>query len=100
MAGGWLIERLLLAIVNAKDPHAEAKNLATLQRLYDNSPDVIIDPKLIEKNTINIQFNLNGNAITLSQEVLNKLPDALKIPILSAIPNEITEEQAAEIINS
>jgi hypothetical protein len=96
---GLLIEKLLLGISQTNPGLAQAKYLNTLKDLLLERQEVPIDPKLIEKNIINIQFNLNGNTISLSREALNKLPDAMKYTLLQGIPNEITEEQAAEIIN-
>ncbi|MDD4847605.1 MAG: hypothetical protein PHR53_02425 [Bacteroidales bacterium] len=112
----WFIETLLTEIAEERDRKLEinengevvsapnlaaiAKNLATLQKYIATLPPVKIDPKHIEKNNIYIQFNLNGNMVNFTEEEIMRLPQSIRQRFLESIPTEITDTEAAEIINS
>jgi len=55
---------------------------------------------LAEKHNIYIQFNIAGNNVVFSEKELSKLPMAYRDKLLGAIPHEISETDAQEIIES
>jgi hypothetical protein len=97
----WLIDNLQNSIMSAATPElAKARDRATLERLISAIKDENIDPKLMEKNTVNIQFNINQNNIVFSEKELNTIPLAIRQKLLSLTQNTITESDAIEIMNS
>jgi len=98
---GWFLDWLMKEIANpACSDTARAKNMGTLQKYLALHPPVKIDPKLMESNQIFIQFNVNGKAMTLSEDLIGKLPIELRRQFMDALNNEIGEETAYEILNS
>jgi hypothetical protein len=63
----WFIDHLLGEITKGKDESAKAKNLATLQRYLEKVPPVEVDPKHMEKNSIYINFIVNGKNMPILQ---------------------------------
>jgi hypothetical protein len=98
----WLIDNLQNSILSASTSDlAKARDRATLERLISAIKDESIDPKLMEKNTVNIQFNINNNNnIIFSEKELNTIPLAIRQKLLSLTQNTITETDAIEIMNS
>ena len=80
------------------DAATRAKNLATFERYLSNMPQDPMDPTMMEKHTINIQLNINGSTITVPADKWAKLKEN-KI-IAAALEQEISETQAAEIMES
>ena len=80
------------------DAASRAKNLATLQRYISDMPQDPMDPSMMEKHTINIQLNINGSTITVPADKWAKIKEN-KI-IAAALEQEISETQAAEIMES
>ena len=74
------------------DAATRAKNLATLERYLSNMPSDPMDPAMMEKNTINIQLNINGSTITVPADQWAKLKENKLIA--AALDQEITEAQA------
>ena len=98
---GWFLDWLMKEIANpACSDAARAKNLSTLQKYLAEHPPVQIDPRLMESNQIFIQFNVNGKTMTLSEDLIGKLPIELRRQFIDGINSEIGEETAYEIINS
>jgi len=98
---GWFLDWLMKEIANpASSDTARAKNMSTLQKYLALHPPVKIDPKLMESNQIFIQFNINGKEMTLSEEVIAKLPMELRRQFIEVANGEICEDTAYEIINS
>jgi hypothetical protein len=98
---GWFLDWLMKEIANpAGSDTARAKNLSTLQKYLALHPPVKIDPKLMESNQIFIQFNVNGRSMTLSEELIAKLPTELRRQLMDGANGEICEDTAYEIINS
>lgn len=80
------------------DAASRAKNLATLQRYLAEMPQDPMDPSMMEKHTINIQLNINGSTITVPADQWAKIKENKLIA--AALEQEITEMQAAEIMES
>lgn len=80
------------------DAATRAKNLATLQRYLSEMPQDPMDPTIMEKHTINIQLNINGSTITVPADKWAKIKE--NSIIAAALEQEITETQAAEIMES
>jgi len=98
---GWFLDWLMKEIANpACSDTARAKNMSTLQKYLALHPPVKIDPKLMESNQIFIQFNVNGKSMTLSEELIAKLPMELRRQFMDSANGEICEDTAYEIINS
>ncbi len=98
---GWFLDWLMKEIANPScSDTARAKNMSTLQKYLAQLPPVKIDPKLMESNRIFIQFNLNGKPITLSEELIGKLPAELRRQFMGSLHGEIGEDTAYEILNS
>jgi len=81
-------------------PMVRAKNLATFEKYLSKLPPEKIDPKLMEKNNIYIQFNVNNQKINVPEAVLKSLPADIRNQFVGSINNEITEDTAAEIMKS
>lgn len=99
----YFLNQLLTEISNPNtDPAIRAKDLATLQKHLASMPDEKIDPKLMEQNTIVIQFNIGeGKSIQFTQDILNALPANVRETITAQISNaEISETEAQEILES
>jgi hypothetical protein len=97
----WLTDFLLkkLTSESVSEP-IKAKYSATLERLISSIQEEKLDPKFMEQNVINIQFNIAKSDITFSEHDLKMLPKHLKEKILSLTHTEISETDAIEIINS
>lgn len=80
------------------DAASRAKNLATLQRYLAEMPQDPMDPSMMEKHTINIQLNINGSTITVPADKWAKIKE--NSIIAAALEQEISETQAAEIMES
>lgn len=78
------------------DAATRAKNLATLQRYLSEMPQDPMDPTMMEKHTINIQLNINGNTINIPADQWAKIKENKLIA--AALDQEITEAQAKEIM--
>jgi hypothetical protein len=97
----WLIDFLWTKLsAKSVSEQTKAKYSATLERLISNIETEKLDPKLMEKNTVNIQFNVQNNQISLSEDDLKHIPESLKRKILALTTSEITEDNATEIMNS
>lgn len=97
----FFMEKLLAEI---SDPDAsdqsKAKNLATLQRHLEAMPEQKVDPKLMEKNTVYIQVNINGTVSRLSEDELEQIPVGIRQKLLAMMSGEITEDGAVELLES
>jgi len=78
------------------DAATRAKNLATLQRYLSEMPQDPMDPTMMEKHTINIQLNINGNTINIPADQWAKIKENKLIA--AALDQEITDAQAKEIM--
>ena len=97
----FLVEHLTETLANQAVPYlVKAKYAAVMQKLHDSIEEESIDPKLMEKNTVNIQFNINNNNIIFSEKELNIIPLAIRQKLLALTQNTITETDAIEIMNS
>ena len=91
------LNKLISEIYNDEcDAATRAKNLATFERYLSNMPQDPMDPTIMEKHTINIQLNINGNTITVPADQWARIKEN-KI-IAAALDQEITEAQAEEIM--
>ncbi len=91
------LNKLISEIYNDEcDAATRAKNLATFERYLSNLPQDPMDPTIMEKHTINIQLNINGNTITVPADKWAKIKENKLIA--AALDQEITEAQAAEIM--
>lgn len=98
---GWFLDWLMKEIVNpATSDAARAKNLATLQKYLSQLPPQKIDPKLMEANQIFVQFNINNRHVSIPENVLLKLPLDVRRQLLGSLDDEITEEDACQILES
>lgn len=97
----WFIDRLLKELSDKTCPPAiVAQNLKTLKDYIISAPPTTTDPRLVEKNNVNITFTINNHNISFKESELEKMSDNMRQRLLGAIPHEIGEEQAAEILNS
>ncbi len=93
------LNKLISEIYNDEcDAATRAKNLATFERYLSNMPQDPMDPTIMEKHTINIQLNINGNTITVPADKWAKIKENKLIA--AALDQEITEAQAEEIMES
>lgn len=91
------LNKLISEIYNDEcDAATRAKNLATFERYLSNMPQDPMDPTIMEKHTINIQLNINGNTITVPADKWAKIKENKLIA--AALDQEITETQAEEIM--
>ena len=97
----YFLDKLLAEISDPSSPSVViSKNLATLEKYLSNLPPEKIDPKLMEKNNIYIQFNVNNQKINVPESVLKHLPADIRNQFVAALSNEITEDIAAKIMKS
>lgn len=97
----FFLEKLMAEIASPDASEAvRAKNLATLQKYLDNRPADNIDPKLMEKNTVNIQVNLGTKSFVLNQAMLAALPVAVRQQILAAIDDTVDDAGAEALLES
>lgn len=93
------LNKLISEIYNDEcDAATRAKNLATFERYLSNMPQDPMDPTIMEKHTINIQLNINGNTITVPADKWAKIKENKLIA--AALDQEISEAQASEIMES
>lgn len=93
------LNKLISEIYNDEcDAATRAKNLATFERYLSNLPQDPMDPTIMEKHTINIQLNINGNTITVPADKWAKIKENKLIA--AALDQEISEAQAEEIMES
>ena len=91
------LNKLISDIYNDEcDAATRAKNLATYERYLSNMPQDPMDPTIMEKHTINIQLNINGNTITVPADKWAKIKENKLIA--AALDQEISEAQAEEIM--
>jgi hypothetical protein len=97
----WYVNALLKEIENpASPPAVRAKNLQTLGAWLKNLPPVSIDPRLAEKNQVNIVFNVDNRSVNFTEAELLRLKLKDRERLLSSIPSNLDEAQAAEILES
>lgn len=97
----WFVDTLLREISNPGASEAiRAKNLQTLGTWLKSQPPVNIDPHLMERNQVNIIFQTDNRQIVYSEEDILHLKPADREKLLASMPHNLTEAQAAEILNS
>ena len=98
---GWFVDTLLKEISNPGASEAvRAKNLQTLGAWLKAQPPVEIDPHLMERNQVNIIFQTDNRQVVYSEADILHLKPADREKLLTSMPHNLTEEQAAEILNS
>lgn len=80
------------------DEDSRLRYTALLQKHIAAMPQERLDPRLVEKNTINLSLTVNAQSVTLTEQELLQLPQRLKEKLLGTATAEITEEAAAEIL--
>jgi hypothetical protein len=99
----WLISDIFDQIQAAKakgDMKAWAAGHANLKKAIGERPMVETDPKLLEKHTFLIQINNMAGGIQMNIDEMEKLPAKIRQEIADAVFEEITDEQAEQMINS
>lgn len=97
----WFVDALLREISNPGANEAvRARNLQTLGAWLKSRPPAEIDPRLVERNTVNITFNTDSRSVVIAESDLLRLKAADRERLLASVPNSLTEAQAAEILNS
>jgi hypothetical protein len=97
----WLIDFLSNKMGSNSIPEAiKAKYAATFEKLVSSIEEAKLDPKLMEKNNIYIQLNVNNNNINLTEKEIQALPRNIRAKILTLGSGEINEDEAIEIMNS
>lgn len=96
----WFREKLVEEIIKGEDEYVKSKNFATLQKYLREMPAQEIDPRHIEKNTINICFKIANQNFTLNEKELYKLPKSDVTQLMDSLSHEIIEVEAEEILNS
>lgn len=97
----FFLEKLLEEISDSDASEASrAKNLATLQRHLESMPEQKVDPKLMEKNTVNLQININGRMILLPEKLLDRIPMDVRQDFLSALSGEVDDDTSVKLLES
>lgn len=104
----WLINNIIENIKRARAEGSPASmrvvaaEHANLLKALGDKPEVPNDPRLTEKHEFYVLIQNNNQTIKLSHNLLNQLPkDTLeKLNELLFASNEITEDQAAEIMDT
>ena len=99
----WLISDIFDQIQAAKakgDMKAWAAGHTNLKKAIGERPMVETDPKLLEKHTFLIQINNMAGGIRMNMDDMEKLSMKTRQGIADAVFEEITDEQAEQMINS
>lgn len=97
----FFMEKLLEEISDSDASEAvRAKNLATLQKHLENMPEQKVDPKLMEKNTVFIQVNINGRMMPLPEHLLERIPIEVRQEFLSALGGEVDDDTSVKLLES
>lgn len=97
----FFVEKLLEEISDKDASEASrAKNLATLQKHLENMPEQRVDPKLMEKNTVLIQVNINGRMIPLPERLLERIPMDVRQEFLSALSGGVDDDTSVKLLES
>jgi hypothetical protein len=104
----WLINNIIENIKRARAEGSPASmrvvaaEHANLLKALGDKPEVPNDPRLTEKHEFYVLIQNNNQTIKLSHNLLNQLPkDTLeKLNELLFASNEITEDQAAQIMDT
>jgi hypothetical protein len=73
---------------------------ANLKKAIGERLSAETDPKLLEKHTFLIQINNMPDGVNINLDTLQKLPKDLRQKLSDTIYNEITDEQADQMIQS
>jgi len=97
----FLVTVLTEKISNPDIPeHVKARHVATLEKMHSNIPPQEIDPQHIEKNTINMNFNILNKSFIINETGFGKLSETKTERFLDSISNEILDIDAKEILNT
>ncbi len=97
----FFIEKLIDEISDSDASEVvRAKNLATLQKHLESMPEQKVDPKLMEKNTVYLQININGRMVPLPEQLLDKVPMEVRQELLSALGGEIDDNTSVKLLES
>lgn len=97
----YLVNQLLTEISSPDATEAgRAKNLATLQKYIEHLPDQPVNPSIMESNTINVQININGHVVALSEKVLEQLPMEVRNTMMQAMNGDIEDAEAVELLDN
>lgn len=97
----FFVEKILEEISDKDASEAtRAKNLATLQKHLESMPEQKVDPKLMEKNTVLIQVNINGRMIPLPERLLERIPMDVRQEFLSALSGEVDDDTSVKLLES
>ena len=99
----WLISDIIDQIQASKskgDMKGWAAGHANLKKTIGEKPVVETDPKLLEKHTFLIQINNMPEGVRILIDQLEKIPKHLRKDIADAVYEEISEDQAGEMMNS
>lgn len=97
----FFLEKIMGEITKSNVSDAvRAKNLSTLEKYIANRPAENIDPKLMEKNVVNIQVNVGTKSFVLNQQMLAGMPLEVRQQILAAIDDTVDDAGAVEMLES
>ena len=80
------------------DEDSRIRYTSLMQKHIAAMPAERLDPRLVEKNTINLSLTINAQNVNLTEQELAQLPQSLKEKLLQCGRREMTEEGAAEIL--
>ena len=99
----WLITDIIDQIQASKakgDTKGWAAGHANLKRTIGERPVQETDPKLLEKHTFLIQINNIPAGVTINVDTLEKIPVDTRKKIADAVFEEISEDQAQQMLGS
>ena len=95
----WFIDRILAELTRPDaTPQSTAQNLKTVKDYILAMPPVQADPRLMEKNAVNITLNIGGHSATFTEEEVRRMPTALREKVLAAATAPMDEETAKEVM--
>jgi hypothetical protein len=99
----WLMNDIVEQIQACKvagDLKAWAQGHSNLIKAIGEKPMAEMDPKLTEKNTFIIQFNINNKMVNVNMDTIHKLPQHIRREMLSGMEQDITDTEAEEILGT
>lgn len=99
----WALENiaeLILSCKNASDRSNWAKAQKNLIAALGDPPKQSIDPRLMEKHNMFIVINVNNHPVNIDIKDLGKYPPEFIEAIKPTLFEDITEDTAAEIMNT
>jgi len=99
----WLLQDIaeLLNVAKTKgDLKSWAMAQGNLLKAIGERPETQMDPKLVETHQFNIYLQVNNQTVNITKEEFDKLPADVRQVFINSIPQEISVEEAENIMKT